>query len=107
MILVVLTHVSIIVFNAENEATFHFYLKQFRMPLFFFVSGYLLYKKYLQPRVIDNFSFPIYWNCIKTCICRIIIPSIIFSSIVYAPQALFHNQEIDFYQFRLNTIGGG
>ena len=79
----------------------------FYVNTFFFVSGYLLYKKYLQPKVIGNFSFPIYWNCIKTCIYRIIIPSIIFSSIVYIPKALFHNQEIDFYQFILNTIGGG
>lgn len=78
----------------------------FYVNTFFFVSGYLLYKKYLQPGVIDNFSFPTYWNCIKTCIYRIIIPSIIFSSIVYVPKALFHNQEIDFYQFILNTIGG-
>ena len=46
MILVVLTHVANFDFgvNVIQDGNFHFYLKQFRMPLFFFVSGFLFYK---------------------------------------------------------------
>ena len=57
MILVVLTHVSGFVFNAENEANFHFYLKQFRMPLFFFVSGFVFYKENFKWDISNIITF--------------------------------------------------
>ena len=46
MILVVLNHIAVynLGIDVANDDTFHFYFRQFRMPLFFFVSGFLFYK---------------------------------------------------------------
>ena len=45
MLLVVMTHVAGLVFGSDGEGgNYHFYLKQFRIPLFFFVSGFVFYK---------------------------------------------------------------
>ncbi len=46
MILVILNHVAAFDFGVDvfHAGNFHFYLQKFRMPLFFFVSGFLVYK---------------------------------------------------------------
>lgn len=44
MLLVVCTHVAIISYRQANIVTFHAALSTFRMPLFFFISGFILYK---------------------------------------------------------------
>ena len=94
------------VFFTTNDAILKKIVAPFYVNTFFFVSGYLLYKKYLQPAIISNFSFSTYWSCIKTCIYRIVIPTIIFSSIVFLPKTLFHGQGFDYPMFILNTLGG-
>ena len=51
MLLVVMTHVAGYVFGSDGAhiVNFHFYLRQFRVPLFFFVSGFVFFK--------DNFNW--------------------------------------------------
>ena len=44
MLLVVCVHVAIISYHQENIVTFHAALSTFRMPLFFFISGFIFYK---------------------------------------------------------------
>ena len=44
MLLVVMTHVSGLVFGVYGKGNYHQYFLQFRMPLFFFVSGFVFYK---------------------------------------------------------------
>ena len=50
MLLVVMSHVSTFTFGTGSAGSINIYLQQFRMPLFFFVSGFVFYK--------DNFK----WN---------------------------------------------
>lgn len=78
----------------------------FYVNAFFFVSGYLLYKKYLQENIIINFASQAYINGIKTCIYKIIFPTIIFSSIIYIPKNLFHECSINYSTFALDVLGG-
>lgn len=45
MILVVLTHVATFCLDLKGIPMYHTYLRQFRMPLFFFISGFVMYKE--------------------------------------------------------------
>ena len=78
----------------------------FFVNAFFFVSGYLLYKKYLQENTISNFASQAYLSGVKTCIFKIIIPTIIFSSIICIPKALFHSYTIDYKKLIIDVWGG-
>lgn len=78
----------------------------FYVNAFFFVSGYLLYKKYLQNNIISNFSLSSYRKALKNCIYKIIIPTIVFSSIIYIPKSVFHNQSIDYTTIMMDIFGG-
>ena len=55
MLLVVMTHVSGFVLGSDGEANYHYYIKQFRMPLFFFVSGFVFYKENMKWN-LDNIT---------------------------------------------------
>lgn len=44
MILVVLAHIATFCVDLEGAPKYHSYLRIFRMPLFFFISGFVLYK---------------------------------------------------------------
>lgn len=59
MILVILNHVAAYNLNVDvySEGNFHFYLRLFRMPLFFFVSGFVFYKANFFDSVSMIFSF--------------------------------------------------
>jgi fucose 4-O-acetylase-like acetyltransferase len=59
MILVVINHVALVDFgvNVYSDNTFHAYLQQFRMPLFFFVSGFVFYKKDFIWNFVNSLKF--------------------------------------------------
>lgn len=59
MILVILNHVAAYNLNIDvyQDGNFHFYLRQFRMPLFFFVSGFVFYKANFFDDVKKIFTF--------------------------------------------------
>ena len=44
MILVVVQHIAYFCLNIEDTPSFHTYLQQIRMPLFYLISGFVLYK---------------------------------------------------------------
>lgn len=44
MILVVLFHVSLYCFDPQGTSSFHHYLRPIRMPMFFFISGFVMFK---------------------------------------------------------------
>lgn len=58
MILVVLNHVAAYCLGINTaEGSVHFYLMQFRMPLFFFISGFVLYKKDFKWNIKNSLEF--------------------------------------------------
>ena len=57
MLLVVMTHVSGFVLGSDGEANYHYYIRQFRMPLFFFVSGFVFYKNCLKWNLSNTTRF--------------------------------------------------
>ena len=59
MILVILNHVAAYNLGIDvfSEGNFHYYLRLFRMPLFFFVSGFVFYKASFFDDVKKIFTF--------------------------------------------------
>lgn len=92
MILVVINHVALFCLdvNTVEEGTFHYYLKQFRMPLFFFVSGFVLYKK----DFIWNFTNSLKFLKKKVPV-QIISPLIFFLLLIYIHGNTFSSAIVD------------
>ncbi len=58
MILVVMCHVAMYVFSISREtSSFHLYLGQIRMPMFFFISGFVMFKKEIVWDLAYVFAF--------------------------------------------------
>ena len=79
MILVVVNHVAAEYFGVSyNHSNIHYYISQFMLPLFFFVSGFLIYK--------DNFNWNIKNSIIflkKKITMLVISPFIFFCAYLY------------------------
>ena len=83
----------------------------FYVNAFFFVSGYLLFWKQLSPQNIEK-SCRTYMltgggKMLFNVICRLVIPSILFSAIEFFPSCYMHGRSIDIGHFLFKTIGGG
>lgn len=80
---------------------------------FFFVSGYLLFWKQLtSPRIVEDIAFYISGNgggykLLNNVIFRIIIPSVIFSTVEFFPSCIIQGRGIDIGFVFYKTIGGG
>lgn len=87
------------------------YLFPFHVNLIFFVSGYLLFRKQLGSRIVTESSSyyirhsgqTMFWNIVY----RLLLPTLLFSLIIFFPKKLVRGQEIVFGDFAMETIGGG
>ena len=78
----------------------------FYVNAFFFISGYLLYKKYLEKEIIENFSLTTYKKGVLNSLLKIAIPTIIFSTLIYLPKILFHGSLFNLSTFAIEILGG-
>ncbi len=99
MIFVYLLHSEI--YYGINEISYGYFLKPFYVNGFFFVSGYLFFKKHLVSSATQQSR-----NGIINLIYRLIIPTIIFSTIIYLPKILFHEQGFSITQYFYDVFGG-
>ena len=95
MILVVLAHVIFFSYQGIDVFNWGKFFKIFRMPLFFFISGYIMYK---ASRI---WSGEVTWDFLKKKFKVQIIPTIIFLSIF---AYLYH---LDFYGSIIHKAKGG
>lgn len=78
----------------------------FYVNAFFFISGYLLFKKYLEKEIIENFSFITYKKGALNCLFKVAIPTIFFSILIYLPKIIFHSNSFNLSTFVFDVIGG-
>ena len=78
----------------------------FYVNAFFFISGYLLYKKYLKKESIENFSLTTYKKGVLNSLFKIAIPTIIFSILIYLPKIFFHGNSFNLSTFAIEILGG-
>lgn len=78
---------------------------------FFFVSGYLLFKKQLSGPLADEsrkeFIHSGGKDMLLNIFFRIIVPSVIFATVEYWPKHLIKGGEFSLASFLLETVGGG
>ena len=75
----------------------------FYVNLFFFVSGYLLFFKLFKTNKLNGVG---YVGFLNNLLFRLVLPSIIFSSLLFVPKMLFHSSEITIVKFIINVFGG-
>ena len=79
IILVVIGHIG------EMNTNLHRWIYSFHMPLFMFISGYLL--NYTNQRKIENINLKeFFWKKIK----RLLIPYFIITSLAYIPKYILN-----------------
>lgn len=86
------------------------YIYPFYVNAFFFISGYLLFRKQLSPSIIDEKRAEYLsgggGTLITNSFFRIVIPSILFSVIEYIPKKIIRSNDIDINDLLWETIGG-
>ena len=86
------------------------YIHPFYVNAFFFVSGYLLFRKQLQPPLItqDQKEYLAEGgrNLFMNIVFKIAIPTGLFSMIEYVPKHILRGQSLGIYTFISNTVGG-
>lgn len=105
-------------YHTENRVDFGFlgrgfdvFFKPFFVNAFFIVSGYLLYRKqeqiYQRVKNIRTYFRQYGIDYLQNILFTLIIPSIIFSLVLFFPKTLLRHQEIDWSLLIKQTIGGG
>ena len=102
MIFVYLDHSE--VYYGFNPISYGPLFKPFYVNAFFFISGYLFFRKQLQ--TVTNYSFVSFWMHLQNILFRLIIPTIFFASIIYVPKLLFHSNKLSIVQYVYDVFGG-
>lgn len=86
--------------------SYGFVLQPFYVNAFFFVSGYLLFRKWLSVdgQLVMNRGGC--WESLNNLFFRLILPTIIFASILYIPKILFHNGDVSVGKYFYDVWGG-
>lgn len=93
-----------------NYSSFNSFVEPIYVNAFFFISGFLLYKKQLTK--LDshpNFRSYLCYDgrlMIGNMVFRIAIPSILFSSISFLPKTIIRGEDVCISEFLIETIGG-
>ena len=101
--------ISVYILHSEayygiNNISYGHFLQPFYVNAFFFVSGYLFFRKQLQ--LAGNYSITNFGKNIQNIIFRLVIPTIIFASIIYLPKLFFHSKDISITQYFYDVFGG-
>ena len=90
---------------------FNRYIETFYVNGFFFISGYLLFRKQLSEPIINWNSKQYLANdgkfLLRNIFYRIIIPSTIFATLEFIPSCIIKSRDISMDLFLYKTIGGG
>ena len=77
--------------------------KPFYVNAFFFVSGYLFFGKWLNVNMLNRGG---YLLALKNMLYRLVIPTILFSTIIYVPKILFHNMGLTMADYFIDVFMG-
>ena len=98
-------------YTCEYLSNVNLFIHPFYVNGFFFVSGYLLFRKQLSSPLIDTtlseYAIGGGKQLTTNILYRLIIPSILFAFIEFLPKKLIRGQEFDISDMLWETIGGG
>ena len=109
MILIIFIHAQMGYGYVLN--TFNNFLLPWVVNVFFFLSGYLLYRKQLsEPVVLENGKAFLKGEGRKlfaNVLFRLIIPALLFSILLYFPKTMLLGYSMDWERLLFKTVGGG
>ena len=86
--------------------SYGYWIEPFYVNAFFFVSGYLFFRKYLKDDLLINFKWGGYCRGMQNVLFRLIIPTLLFSTLVYLPKLFFHGKAIAWSSYFFDVFGG-
>ncbi len=86
--------------------SYGYVLTPFYVNAFFFVSGYLFFQKHLTPDGTLSFSMGKYRQTIRHILFRLILPTLLFSTLIYIPKMMFHHHALSVRQYLYDVWGG-
>lgn len=97
----------------SSGLSYGYILSPFYVNAFFVVSGYLLFRRFMNHNksiIINNFQNngrgEGYKHTLKNIIFRLMIPTMLFSTLLYIPKVSFHGGALTLPQFLLEVPGG-
>lgn len=81
-------------------------LTPFYVNAFFFVSGYLLFGKYMDSSGAVVFSKKDCQGLLANVAFRLVVPTLLFSTLIYVPKTMFHGNALSFGQYFRDVWGG-
>lgn len=78
----------------------------FYIVSFFFISGYLLFRKWFLAESLFMMSKESYLVSLKNLFFRLMLPTIVFATILYIPKIFFNRENIYISQYFYNVFGG-
>lgn len=105
MICVYLVHSR--VYYGGSGIDYGYIVLPFYVNAFFFVSGYLFFRKYMMDfNILRNYKLEAYKKALNNTLFRLIIPALLFSTFIYLPKMLFHSKELKVNNFFFDVFGG-
>ena len=83
-------------YYGTGGVSYGFFLQPFYVNAFFFVSGYLMFRKYMPMLTSGGW----YSVGIANLFFRLVVPTLVFSSVIFLPKMIFHGDA------RLQIISG-
>lgn len=109
IIAIYLRHSEIYYELTEDTSLLSDLFTPFRVVVFFFISGFLFFRKRLQTSPLSDSKkrdSKEYTGALKHLMFRLAIPTILFATLIYIPKCLFHGNELHFSQYLHDVIGG-
>lgn len=109
IIAIYLRHSEIYYEMTEDTSLLSDLFTPFRVVIFFFISGYLFFKKRLTPTSLtesQEHKGKDYISALKHLMFRLAIPTILFASFIYIPKCLFHDSGLSLSQYMYDVVGG-
>jgi fucose 4-O-acetylase-like acetyltransferase len=104
MITVYLMHSEI--YYGTGGIEYGYILKPFYVNAFFIISGYLFFSKHMLTKDQTDFKGKEYCQALTNLTFRLILPTVIFSTIIYIPKNLFHDNTLSTGKYFFDVFGG-
>ncbi len=90
------------VYYGASGISYGYVVLPFYVNAFFFVSGYLFYMK----NGAAAESRCAWRRSLANVVCKLVVPTILFSTFIYVPKKMFHGDALSFGQYLYDVFGG-
>ena len=89
-------------YYGTGGVSYGFFLQPFYVNAFFFVSGYLMFRKYMPMLTSGGW----YSVGIANLFFRLVVPTLVFSSVIFLPKMIFHGDGCSAADYIWRVLGG-